>query len=60
MSGDRPPPCHGCTLTVIDPFTVLLFGGHTGMKYSNDLYIMDFAAMVCLLIVKICRSYVYD
>ena len=46
MSGDRPPPCFGCTLTAIDPYTVLMFGGYTGKKRLNDLYIMDFAAMV--------------
>ena len=46
MSGDRPPPCKGCTLNAIDPYTVLMFGGYTGKKQLNDLYIMDFAAMV--------------
>ena len=46
MSGDRPPPCSGCKLTAIDPYTVLMFGGDTGKKLLNDLYIMDFAAMV--------------
>ena len=48
MSGDRPPPCETCTLTAIDPDTVLMFGGETGKKLLNDLYIMDFAAMVCM------------
>ena len=46
MSGDRPLPCSGCTLTAIDSYTVLMFGGDTGKKPLNDLYIMDFAAMV--------------
>ena len=47
MSGDGPPPCEGCTLTTIDPYTLLMFGGDTRKKSLNDLYIMDFAAMVC-------------
>ena len=47
MSDDRPPPCFGCTLTAIDPYTVLMFGGDTGKKKClNDLYIMNFVAMV--------------
>ena len=48
MSGDRPPPCSYCTLTAIDPHTLLMFGGDTGKKRLNDLYILDFAAMVCM------------
>ena len=48
MSGDRPPPCQSCTLTAIDPYTVVMFGGFTGEKCLNDLYIMDFAAMVSM------------
>ena len=48
MSGDRPPPCAGSTLTAIDSYTLLMFGGITEKKYLNDLYIMDFAAMVCM------------
>ena len=46
MSGNKPPPCDGCTLTAIDPYTLLMFGGYTGKKDMKDLYIMDFAAMV--------------
>ena len=56
MSGDRPPPCHGCTLTAIDPNTLLMFGGDTGKKDLNDLYIMDFAAMVCMHVLKLCNA----
>jgi len=52
MSGDRPPPCEKCTLTAIDPFTLLMFGGYTGKKYFNDIYILDFAAMVCVCVMQ--------
>ena len=48
MSGDRPPPCESCTLTAIDSYTVLMFGGSTRKKDLNDLYVMDFAAMVSM------------
>ena len=43
MSGERPPSCSGCTLTAIDSYTLLMFGGYNGRR---DVFIVDFTAMV--------------
>ena len=47
MSGERPPSCSDCTLTAIDPHTLLMFGGYNG---KGIVHIVDFASMVCVYV----------
>jgi hypothetical protein len=50
VSGTRPPPCRGFSLTMLDNHRAVLFGGSqpSGHK-SNDVYILDLAQMVSWL-----------
>ena len=47
MSGERASPRAHCTLTAVDAYTLLMFGGRNKNKCFNDAYILDFASMVC-------------
>ena len=53
VTGDRPPPITGFTLTSITNTTSLLFGGHISDGFSNDIYIFEFTdtSVVSLLLV---------
>ena len=53
VTGDRPPPISDFTLTSITNTTSLLFGGHIGDRYSNDVYTFEFtdASVVSVLLV---------
>ncbi|XP_019862064.1 PREDICTED: kelch repeat-containing protein 2-like, partial [Amphimedon queenslandica] len=42
VTGDRPPPIDQFTLTSITNTTAILFGGETGNRYSNDVYVFEF------------------
>ena len=55
VSGTSPPPCADFSLTMIDDFHSLLFAGYQGRGvYSNDVFILDVAAMVsCLFLTTI-------
>ena len=48
VSGARPPPCSGFTLTAIDSHRAVLFGGWQpgGGGRVSDLYLIDFNTMV--------------
>ena len=49
-SGERPPPCSGFTLTSIDQWRAVLFGGRNGDQgRMNDIYIIDLQNMVATL-----------
>ena len=48
VSGERPPPCAGFSLTMIDPRRAVLFGGREEKGKSNDVYILDLQSMVCI------------
>ena len=53
VRGTRPPPFSGFTLTSIDNYRAILFGGKDG-EYNermSDLYLIDFQTMVCNTIV---------
>ena len=53
VTGDRPPPIDGFTLTSITNTTSLLFGGDIGEGYSNDVYTFEFTdtSVVSVLVV---------
>uniref|UniRef100_A0A1X7TKJ2 Death domain-containing protein n=2 Tax=Amphimedon queenslandica TaxID=400682 RepID=A0A1X7TKJ2_AMPQE len=42
VTGDRPPPIKIFTLTSVTNTTAILFGGDTGHRKSNDVYIFEF------------------
>ncbi|XP_019858953.1 PREDICTED: uncharacterized protein LOC109587158 [Amphimedon queenslandica] len=42
VTGDRPPPINGLTLTSITNTTAILFGGYDGERWSNDVYVFEF------------------
>ena len=47
--GTRPPPCIASTLTSVDNYRAVLFGGrHPEQGRINDLYLIDFDTMVIL------------
>lgn len=47
LSGSRPPPSDGFTLTSIDAHRAVLFGGILhDRQYINDVYIINFQKMV--------------
>ena len=48
VSGSRPPPCEGFTLTKMSDNTAILFGGwYPKLKQlNNDVYILDLESMV--------------
>ena len=41
ISGERPPPCHGFTLTSLPNNRTLLFGGYTPNGHGNTVYIAE-------------------
>ncbi len=47
LTGTRPPPCSGFTLTMVDSHRAVLFGGtgHGGKKFKH-VYILDLDRMV--------------
>ena len=46
--GPRPPPCADFSLTSVDPYRAILYGGRRGTdENSNDLYVIDFSEKVC-------------
>ena len=53
VTGDRPPPIDAFTLTSITNTTSLLFGGYTGGRSSNNVYIFEFTdtSVVSVLLV---------
>ena len=53
VTGDRPPPIYGFTLTSITNTTSLLFGGNIGDGLSNDVYVFEFTdtSVVSVLLV---------
>ena len=47
VSGTRPPPCAGFSLTMVDDHRAILFGGYQpGRGKSNDVYVLDLSRMV--------------
>lgn len=57
VTGDEPPSLNGCTLTLIDQHTAVLFGGYDGHEYRNDTYLLDMEKWVrVLLAVQIMRA----
>ena len=50
VRGTRPPPTAFFTLTSIDDYRALFFGGHDGehLQEISDLYLIDFQMMVCM------------
>ncbi|XP_019863580.1 PREDICTED: uncharacterized protein LOC109592613, partial [Amphimedon queenslandica] len=42
VTGDRPPPIYGFTLTSINNSSAILFGGDTANGESNNVYILNF------------------
>ena len=47
MTGSRPPPCSGFSLTTVDENRAVLFGGYQpGRERVNDVYILHFNDMV--------------
>ena len=51
FSGPRPPPCADFSLTSIDLYRAILYGGHRGIdENSNDLYLIDFDNKVLISI----------
>ena len=47
VTGTRPPPCHGSTLTMVDGHRVVLFGGRgSGFRSYQHVYILDLQKMV--------------
>ena len=48
VRGTRPPPAAGFTLTSIDDYRALFFGGKEGehLQRISDLYLIDFQTMV--------------
>ena len=42
VTGDRPPPISGFTLTSVTNNTAVLFGGYTTNGDSNNVYIIHF------------------
>ncbi|XP_019863969.1 PREDICTED: kelch domain-containing protein 4-like [Amphimedon queenslandica] len=54
VTGDRPPPINGFTLTSITNTTAILFGGYFGdQRWSNDVYVFEFTdtSVVSVLLV---------
>ena len=41
MTGSKPSPRAGHTLTAVDEKRVILFGGLDGQKYLDDLWLLD-------------------
>ena len=50
ISGTRPPPATNFTLTSIDEYRALIFGGREGkyLQKVSDVYLIDFRLMVCV------------
>ena len=47
ITGDRPPPCSGFTLTAVDERRAVMFGGNYVKEGSmNSVYIIDLHTMV--------------
>ena len=50
--GPRPPPCADFSLTSVDLYRAILYGGRRGAdENSNDLYVIDFNEKVLFSIV---------
>ena len=49
VRGTRPPPFAYFTLTSIDNYRAISFGGYDGehIQQISDLYLIDFQMMVC-------------
>ena len=51
FSGPRPPPCADFSLTSVDLYRAILYGGRRGIdENSNDLYLIDFDNKVLISI----------
>ena len=49
FSGPRPLPCADFSLTSVDLYTAVLYGGRCGIDGDrNDLYLIDFGNKVVL------------
>ena len=48
VSGTRPPPINGFSLTMTDDNHAVLFGGYDGCQKTNDMYTLDLSRMVSL------------
>ena len=47
--GERPPPCSGLTITALNDWTAVVFGGYSANQHGmNDVYLIDLSTMVCL------------
>lgn len=47
FEGPRPPPCADFSLTSVDLYRAILYGGRRGAdENSNDLYVIDFSEKV--------------
>ena len=47
ITGTRPPPCSGFSLTMIDKQHAVMYGGLIpGGRVTSDVYILDLARMV--------------
>ena len=50
ITGERPLPCAGFSLTSVDNRRAVLFGGQNGEQGTmKDVYIIDILLMVCQL-----------
>ena len=51
FSGPRPPPCADFSLTSVDLYRAVLYGGRRGSdEDSNDFYLIDFGKKVLISI----------
>ena len=52
FEGPRPPPCADFSLTSVDLYRAILYGGRRGAdENSNDLYVIDFSEKVLFSVV---------
>lgn len=54
ITGSPPAPCQGCTLTKVDSYRSVLFGGNQFHIYGNHLYILDMKHWVIFITVCYC------
>lgn len=54
FSGERPPPCADFSLTSVDLYRAVLYGGHRGTdEDSNDFYLIDFNRKVAFYLMHV-------
>ena len=64
FTGSRPPPCADFSLTSVDLYRAVLYGGRRGTdEDSNDVYVIDFSekvlsiSLLCLVYTHRCFHY---